>query len=499
MSDELMPFDLPQNNSSIIKVLGVGGGGSNAVNHMFHQGIQDVNFIICNTDAQALSNSPVPLRVQLGPDLTDGRGAGNKPDIGRKATNENLEDVISALGSQTKMVFITAGMGGGTGTGSAPVIAKATKDLGMLTVAIVTWPFRFEGQRRLKQASEGITELSKHVDSLLVINNEKLREIYGDLKISDAFSKADNILTVAAKGIAEIITIHGHLNVDFADVQTVMTNSGVALMGQGYATGDDRALIAVQMALNSPLLNNNDIRGAKNILLNISSGHEEATMDEIGQINDFVQESAGFTADLIWGNNTDENLGDKISVTVIATGFETDIIPEVFNQKEKKKTIHKLEDKPIATNKKRVKEIEFEVDDTRNIDKQNLITDNNDIFSFSNEDESLQMPEVGEDTTIFSVDTVSPELESDDSIENITLNQESPQISRVETLNKENRANYLKDIDKLENEPAFKRKGINPNNNQPSKENKVSNYSISDKKDGGLLNSNNSYLHDRVD
>jgi len=256
MSNEIMNFDLALNTGSIIKVIGVGGGGGNAVNHMYHQGIRDVDFMVCNTDAQALINSPVPYKVQLGSSLTEGRGAGNKPETGREAAIENIEDVKKVLGNNTKMVFITAGMGGGTGTGGAPVIAQAAKELGILTVGIVTIPFRNEGRRRIKQA---------HVDSLLVINNERIREMYGDSKISDAFAKADNILTTAAKGIAEIITVPGYINVDFADVETVMRNSGVALMGTGIASGANRALIAVEEALNSPLLNNNDIMGARSL------------------------------------------------------------------------------------------------------------------------------------------------------------------------------------------------------------------------------------------
>jgi cell division protein FtsZ len=266
MSEEIMNFDLPVERSSIIKVIGVGGGGSNAVNHMFRSGIKDVNFVICNTDSQALENSEVPVKIQLGESLTEGRGAGNKPEIGKQAAIENLDDVIEALSGNTKMVFITAGMGGGTGTGAAPVIARAAREMGLLTVAIVTIPFKFEGKVRINQAIDGINELRTHVDSLLVINNEKLREVFGDLKISEAFSRADNVLTGAAKGIAEIITVHGHVNVDFADVCTVMSDSGVALLGSGSAEGESRALKAVQGAISSPLLNNNDIRGAKNIL-----------------------------------------------------------------------------------------------------------------------------------------------------------------------------------------------------------------------------------------
>lgn len=351
MSEDLMPFDLPVVDQSIIKVIGVGGGGGNAVNNMHKEGIKDVDFVICNTDAQALNNSPITTKVQLGATLTKGLGAGNIPDHGREAAIETIDKIKEIIDDGTQMVFITAGMGGGTGTGAAPIIAEAAKELGLLTVAIVTIPFRHEGQRRIKQAIEGVDKLSKNVDSLLVINNEKLREVYGDLTVSNAFRKADDILTIAVKGIAEIITVHGYINVDFADVRTVMSDSGIAIMGTGYAQGENRAINAVKDALNSPLLNNNDIRGAKNLLLNIISGKEEITMDEIGAINDFVQEASGNGADLIWGNTNNPDLEDKISVTVVATGFDTDVINGLYTQKQKIKTIHNLNDDNIKVEK----------------------------------------------------------------------------------------------------------------------------------------------------
>ncbi|MFW5773507.1 MAG: cell division protein FtsZ, partial [Tangfeifania sp.] len=286
MTEKMANFSFPKNPGADIKVVGVGGGGGNALNYMFKQGIRDVDFIICNTDAQALDASPVPTKVQLGASLTEGRGAGNKPEVGKQAAIENIEDVKQALSQNTKMVFVTAGMGGGTGTGGAPVIAEACSAEGYLTVGIVTIPFRNEGKRRIKQAIDGIAELEGHVDALLVINNERIREMFGDFGISEAFSKADNILATAAKGIAEIITLPGYINVDFADVETVMRKSGLAIMGTGVAEGEDRATKAVEKALNSPLLNNNDIRGARNILLNITSGNKEVTMDEVGKITD---------------------------------------------------------------------------------------------------------------------------------------------------------------------------------------------------------------------
>lgn len=319
----------------IIKVLGVGGGGSNAVNYMYSQGIVDVDFMICNTDLQAMQKSPVKSQIQIGSQLTEGRGAGNNPEKGRKAALESKDEIAGVLSEDTKMLFITAGMGGGTGTGAAPVIAGIARELGILTVGIVTLPFMFEGQLRVKQAIEGVEEMEKHVDTLLVINNEKLREMYGNQTISEAFAKADNVLTTAAKGIAEIITVHGYVNVDFADVCTVMQQSGVAIMGSATGSGQNRAIHAIKRALESPLLNSSDIRGAKNILLNVTSGLEEFRVDELGTITDYVQSLVKDDVQIIWGNGKDENLGDKISVVIIATGFQKHDIHEVFENKKK--------------------------------------------------------------------------------------------------------------------------------------------------------------------
>ncbi|HNT79881.1 MAG TPA: cell division protein FtsZ, partial [Bacteroidia bacterium] len=284
-----LKFDLPKEQPSIIKVIGVGGGGSNAVNHMYRMGIKGVDFIVCNTDHQALEASPVPIKIQLGPNLTEGRGAGSQPEKGREAALENIDELQEILTTNTKMVFVTAGMGGGTGTGAAPVIAEAASKMGILTVGIVTVPFGFEGRKRKEQASYGIEEMKKHVDALLVISNDKVRDIYGNLKVFEAFSKADNILLVAAKAIAGIINESFYINVDFADVETVMRKSGVAILGSGTGEGEDRAMKAVQTALDSPLLNDNDIKGARYILLSISAGTDEPTMDEVGEINDFIQ------------------------------------------------------------------------------------------------------------------------------------------------------------------------------------------------------------------
>ncbi len=332
-----MKFDIPKEKKSIIKVIGVGGGGGNAVGNMYKQGIIGVDFAICNTDNQAMEHNPVMTKITLGPSLTDGRGAGSKPEVGKEACIESIDDVRSFLQDGTKMLFITAGMGGGTGTGAAPIIAKAAKELGILTVGIVTLPFNFEGMRRKRHALEGLENLKKNVDAILVISNDKMRDIHGDLSLTQAFDNADDVLTTAAKAIAEIITVPGYINVDFEDVNYVMRDSGVALMGNGTAEGEGRARKAINQALNSPLLEENDIRGAKHILLNISSGNKEVTMDEIGEITDFVQEEAGYGTDLIWGNCFDETLGDNINITLIATGFEAGANKKQIKEVEPKK------------------------------------------------------------------------------------------------------------------------------------------------------------------
>ncbi|MCU0459825.1 MAG: cell division protein FtsZ [Bacteroidales bacterium] len=341
MSEDLMNFDLPVDRSSIIKVVGIGGGGGNAVNHMFRKGIKDVNFIVCNTDLQALMKSPVPVRVQIGESTTEGLGAGSQPERGRASAIENIEDVMNALSGNTKMVFITAGMGGGTGTGATPVIAKACRDAGYLTVAVVTIPFRSELNQRIKLAISGINELKDKVDSLIVINNERLRQIYGDEGVSAAFARADDVLANAVKGIAEIITCTGYINVDFADVDTVMRDSGVALMGIGTASGEDRATRAIEAALTSPLLSSNDITGARSILLNIKSGTgvNEITMDELGELTDYVYETVSDDALIIRGLSTEESLGDSISVTVVATGFEASTDLDGFKPNSRKEVV----------------------------------------------------------------------------------------------------------------------------------------------------------------
>ena len=339
-------FDLPKNQSNIIKVIGVGGGGSNAINHMFNQGIKGVDFVICNTDAQALNNSGVSNKIQLGIHLTEGLGAGANPEIGEKAAVESLEEIRAMLNTNTKMVFITAGMGGGTGTGAAPIIAKMARELDILTVGIVTMPFQFEGKIRNTQAHKGIEKLRKVVDSLVVINNNKLREVYGNLGFKAGFSKADEVLSTAARGIAEVITHHYTQNIDLRDAKTVLTNSGTAIMGASTAVGESRAKKAITSALDSPLLNDNKITGAKNVLLLIVSGNQEITIDEIGEINDHIQAEAGYGANIIMGVGEDEKLGEAISVTVIATGFDVDQQNDITNV-EPKKVVHALEDEQI--------------------------------------------------------------------------------------------------------------------------------------------------------
>ncbi|MBU2995064.1 cell division protein FtsZ [Cellulophaga baltica] len=340
-------FDLPKNQSNVIKVIGVGGGGSNAINHMYSAGINGVDFIICNTDSQALDNSVVPNKIQLGVSLTEGLGAGANPEVGEQSAIESMEEIKNMLGTNTKMVFITAGMGGGTGTGAAPMIAKQARELDILTVGIVTIPFQFEGQMRTKQAQAGIEKLRKNVDSLIVINNNKLREVYGNLGFKAGFSKADEVLATAARGIAEVITHHYTQNIDLRDAKTVLSNSGTAIMGSATASGSSRANEAIKQALDSPLLNDNKISGAKNVLLLIVSGSKEITIDEIGEINDHIQGEAGHSANIIMGVGEDETLGEAIAVTVIATGFNIDQQDTIVNT-ESKKIIHTLEDSQKA-------------------------------------------------------------------------------------------------------------------------------------------------------
>lgn len=461
--ENMADFVMEKTPGAAIKVIGVGGGGGNAVNHMFKHGIRDVDFVICNTDAQAMEASAIRTRVQLGASLTEGRGAGNKPEVGRQAAIENIEDVKKTLSENTKMVFVTAGMGGGTGTGAAPVIAQCCKEQGYLTVAIVTIPFRNEGKRRIKQAYEGIKELATYVDSLLVINNERIREMFGDFGISEAFSKADNVLSTAAKGIAEIITVPGYINVDFADVETVMRKSGMAVMGTGVSDEEDRAEDAVRKALNSPLLNDNEIRGARNILVNINSGNKEVTMDEVGRITDYVQNMAGFDADLIWGNGTDESLGEKLSVTVIATGFPTSIISELSEQSQRKVVSHTLEKETVSVTK------DEHLSEQKNEDKRSQST-----FEFNVENNSKN---------------------DDDEFESLYPITSRERDSTEKEIDVNDYANLSDDdVDELENVPAFKRRNIRIND--PKYKRDRSGYSVDR---DNRISDKNSYLHDNVD
>ncbi len=482
MEEDLMNFDMPVDRSSIIKVVGVGGGGSNAVNHMFSKGIKDVNFVVCNTDAQALTNSPVSVKIQLGESLTEGRGAGNKPEIGREAALENMDEVKEILSKNTKMVFITAGMGGGTGTGAAPVIAKIAKEMGILTVAIVTIPFRFEGQQRIEQAIQGIDEIKQHVDSLLVINNQKLREVYGDLKLADAFARADDVLAKAAKGIAEIITVHGYINVDFADVETVMQNSGVAILGSHTASGENRAIKAIEGALNSPLLNNNDITGAKSILLNITAGNNEISMDEVGEITDFVNQAAHKNALIIWGTGNDDSIENSISVTVIATGFGTNSIPEYYTSKPH---VNKVPLRDSFSNAKQA-DGEFQIKESNSNNVQQRL-------------EFIQ-DEKSEEYVLYD--------ENDESKNsNRNMNSHLERVQKIKKAHEKiktaayNSKSENDAIDELENQPAYLRKQIKIKQEKPSEESEVSRYKLSEDEDEGgpKLREDNSYLHDNVD
>ncbi|MDD4143335.1 MAG: cell division protein FtsZ [Prolixibacteraceae bacterium] len=467
MEEKILKKTFSENPGEEIKVIGVGGGGGNAVNYMFKQGIQDVDFLVCNTDAQALNSSPVSYKVQLGASLTEGRGAGNKPETGREAALENIEDVKEALSRNTKMVFITAGMGGGTGTGGAPVIAEACSELGYLTVAIVTIPFRNEGKRRIKQAIDGIAALEDHVDALLVINNERIREMYGDFGISEAFSRADNVLAAAAKGIAEIITVPGYINVDFADVETVMRKSGLALMGTGIASGKDRAAEAVQKALNSPLLNNSDIRGAKNILLNITSGVQEVTMDELGKISDYLQNMAGFDADLIWGNGKDESLGEDISVTLIATGFGKSSIPEITGDRKMAKEVHQLKDKP-GRNEENAEMKSLSVNRKNQTEQESI--------AFKKEEDNNEEAKEELEFEVLYPKTVK---ERKGTADNTKIDYSS--VSDEE-------------LEELENIPAYKRRQLRMND--PAYKKKLSAWSVTNE---NKLKDKNSYLHGQVD
>jgi cell division protein FtsZ len=541
-----MEFDIPKENSSDIKVIGVGGGGSNAVNHMFNQGIQGVDFIICNTDRQALDISPVPYKIQLGTELTEGRGAGMKPEVGENAALENLEDIRELLSQNTKMLFVTAGMGGGTGTGAGPVIAQIAKDLGILTVGIVTVPFNFEGKKRRIQAEAGLERMRQNVDSLLIISNERLRDFGKNMALTAAFAHADDILTVAAKGIAELISRTGLINTDFNDVNTVLRDSGHAIMGSAQAEGDDRAMEAVTAALASPLLNDNDINGANYILLNISySKSNEITMDEMGEITDYVQEEAGSTADVIFGVGEDEALGDKLSVTIIATGFATSEDLIVPLGKPAERIITTLED---AATKEIKQPLENPVTASKNNDEEQVAEDEPFVKTIEpislgadsidaeeedasevkvihdlNEEESDNNEQNNEGPIAWEIsETIVPENlnendaqpdlfaetevvkhQLDDDIEEeVKPTAEDHQKMTQDRVSKiqehTSRLKNAEGITDYEKEPAFKRRSLFLDNSKPS-ESKPSRFGLSEDEDGGSDLSDNSFLHDNVD
>ena len=552
-----MQFEMLKEKSSIIKVIGVGGGGGNAVNHMYRQGITGVDFIICNTDAQALELSPIPNKVQLGASLTEGMGAGSMPEVGKNSAIENIDDIKRMLGSNTKMLFITAGMGGGTGTGASPIIAKAAKELDILTVGIITTPFSFEGKRRKNQAEEGLEEFKKYVDSYLVISNDRLREIFGNLTLGSAFAQADNILTTAAKGIAEIITIPGYINVDFKDVRTVMKDSGVAIMGSYAAEGENRALRAVEGALASPLLKDNEIEGARYILLNISSGDKEVTMDEVSIITDFIQQEAGLAADLIWGNCSDEGLGEKISVTIIATGFQTKEEREVEKSQIRKVSLLTPElapmVKPVQANsfmdlkKEEINEPVLKSTEESQVDlfagyfhsapkvEEEKSTESDYVRHTLTDEISLDFDHV-EKSVEFEIETkeiegafeevfeqafdepeqiVEDEIVAEVQEEEIIMAWNNPDEDKTdesieEQLRKsKERILRLKDLSmklrttnglqELENEPAYKRKQLSLNDVPHSSESEVSRFTLSNDEGITEIRPNNSFLHDNVD
>jgi len=554
-----MEFNMPNNNkTNIIKVIGVGGGGSNAVNHMYELGIKDVDFIVCNTDSQALEVSSVPTKIQLGVTLTGGRGAGSIPDVGRNAAIENIDEIKEYLSDNTNMVFITAGMGGGTGTGAGPVVAKIAKDMGILTVGIVTVPFSFEGKRRKEQAEAGIKEMRDSVDTLLIINNEKLRDMYGNLTIRNAYAQADQVLASAAKGIAEVISKIGFINVDLNDVNTVMKDSGVAIMGTASAEGENRAIEAAEQALSSPLLNDNDINGAKQVLLNITFGDVELTMDEMSEITDFIVDAAGGSAEMIMGQGYDETLGDKVCVTVIATGFQSNSTVDtgVTPEEPKKKYLDLGTDettmisKPITSptqsfetkveptldneavmpylKSETVQEIQEPLNDLdEELNMESIMKEEQATFNFENTQPlelkketpkplPVVMEELKKEEKIIhyledDLEEESPVNEIPKTPENTTVErvskEEQQQINegrreRIQELSMKLRTPF--GLSELENEPAYIRRKIKLEDTPHSSESEVSRFTLSeeegqDGKTSGSIKSNNSFLHDNVD
>ncbi len=497
-----MLFDLNRKEEpSIIKIIGVGGGGSNAVTYMYKQGIVGVDYAICNTDAQAMSLSPVPVKIPLGASLTEGRGAGSKPEIGKRACMESIEEIKRFLDDGAKMVFITAGMGGGTGTGAAPIIAKTAQEMGILTVGIVTLPFSFEGRIRVNNGHEGLEELRKNVDCLVVISNDKLRLIYGNMGVSAAFSQADSILCTAAKGIAEIITVPGYVNVDFEDVNTVMRGSGVAVMGTAAVEGDGRARRAVDEALNSPLLEDNNIFGAKNILVNITSGTKEATMDEIFEITEFVQQEAGENANLIWGNCFDERLGEKISVTIIATGFEASSkmsqVPTATRAQTpalagSKQVLHLDEDAP----KPSLATITAQANEEPETPKKAPIIE----FDFDSVRSTVDSARSKSDEPFLKPGSASaPDLTPEERRRRLIEAQRRRQEAQSRPLNVV-KLNSPQTIIELESQPAYLRQGLKLDDVPESNAREMSEWTLSIEDDDIEIRPNgNSYLHDNVD
>jgi cell division protein FtsZ len=544
---EMLKFEHPKEQSNIIKVIGVGGGGSNAVTHMYHQGIKGVDFILCNTDAQALEISPVPNKIHLGKRQL---GAGNVPSVGRDAAMETIEEIKELLEPHTKMLFITAGMGGGTGTGAAPVVAKIASDLNILTVGIVTLPFSFEGKKRRQQAIEGIEELRKHVDTLLIISNDKLREEYGNMRLTEAFKKADDVLTTASKGIAEIITVTGYINVDFEDVKTVMQRSGKAIMGSAIAEGENRALKAIDEAMRSPLLNDSNISGAHNILLYITSGSEEISLDEVHEITDYIQHICGNTAEVIWGNGVDETLGKSIAITIIATGFDNEemlnlnsgktavIVNPLYSSDAGEGNMPKA--KPLTLQSLKVHKLRTELDELNDsISEDDVLTQEsvNPVSSGSTkihklfEEPEIELEDVAQnnyaeeeikktelnaislrDLESISLEITNPQpswkeeqvasqvssqykkIESED--ERIEMERKSlERQARLKAMSLKIRTN--EGIEEMERQPAYLRKGTDMKTEQNDIE--ISRYSIGGESGKSGLRSDNSFLHDNVD
>jgi len=531
-----MEFALPKSSNNPIKVIGVGGGGSNAVNTMFKQGIKGVDFIVCNTDAQALDVSSVPLKVQLGATLTEGQGAGSIPEVGKNAAIENLDDLITLLGSDTKMVFVTAGMGGGTGTGAGPVIAKACRDLGILTVGIVTVPFKFEGKKRSNQADSGLKNMREAVDTLLVIRNDKLRELYGNQTLRAAFKNADQVLSIAAKGIAEVITRTGEINVDMNDVNTVMRQSGNAIMGSGMASGEGRAKNAVTIALESPLLNDNDIIGAKHVLLNITMGHEEILMDEIMEITDYIQEAAGQNAEVIWGYAMDDDLEEDLCITVIATGFEAHEVKTGAAPVEKEKITYNLGDEPNEVTKPINRAVDSAPEKISEELSEPFVVNQSDLFGNTTEEINSEFDNVEgtegkleEELTSEPEDIKETSQEKEDgfiihNLDDAPLDKTPSETFKKPLVDRKSKDAYaarqkqtkkiLSDmkiklrlpgrISDLENEPAYKRRNVILDEIQHSSESTASRFSVNEEVDENgerriELRDDNPFLHDNVD